>query len=279
LEEISMNIRRRKQRIMPALVLGSVISAAGIASAQQVPGCAGLPAYGALKNALSSVVDSGGNGGLGNDMWATVVNRDGQVCRVVFSGANRTSQWPGSRVISAQKANTANSFSLQGVYPNVGAGRALSTGNLYGVVLEQGSLFGLQHSNPVDTAVAYNGPAHGGGNAARYGQPNDPLVGQFIGGVNVFGGGLALYNAAGRLVGALGVSGDTSCTDHIIAWRVRDALGLDNIPGGVGDGGTTDNLILNDPVTPNTFEHPVCGFGEDAIIPDLATNYPIGANQ
>ena len=45
-------------------------------------------------------------------MWATVVNRDGVVCAVVFSGTNRGAQWPGSRVISAQKANTANAFSL-----------------------------------------------------------------------------------------------------------------------------------------------------------------------
>ena len=52
-----------------------------------------------------------------------------------------------------------------------------------------GSLFGLQASNPVDTGVAY------GGNPANYGQPNDPMVGGRIGGVNVFGGGLALYNA------------------------------------------------------------------------------------
>jgi uncharacterized protein GlcG (DUF336 family) len=26
------------------------------------------------------------------------------------------------------------------------------------------------------------------------------------------------------LVGALGVSGDTSCTDHIVAWKLRKAL-------------------------------------------------------
>lgn len=241
-------------------------------------GCGSLPPHGILQSALDGVVTGGDNGGLGNDMWATAVNRDGKVCAVAFSGDDRASQWPGSRVISAQKANTANAFSLPGLYPNVGLGRALSTGNLYGLVLPGGSLYGLQHSNPVDTAVAYGNPSHAGGDAGQYGQPNDPLVGAFVGGVNVFGGGLALYDASGQLVGALGVSGDTSCTDHIIAWKVRDSLELDSIPGGVGDGGTTDNLILTDPVTPNTFEHPVCGFGEDAIIPDLATNFPIGPN-
>ena len=34
------------------------------------------------------------------------------------------------------------------------------------------------------------------------------MVGGRIGGVNVFGGGLALYNANGKLLGGLGVSGD-----------------------------------------------------------------------
>ena len=35
-----------------------------------------------------------------------------------------------------------------------------------------------------------------------------------IGGVNVFSGGLALYDAKGVLIGGLGVSGDSSCADH-----------------------------------------------------------------
>jgi hypothetical protein len=82
-----------------------------------------------------------------------------------------------------------------------------------------------------------------------YGQPNDPMVGAFIGGVNAFGGGLALYDSTGQLLGGLGVSGDTSCTDHIVAWRVREFLGLGNVPGGVG-GDNTDNLNIADPVTP-----------------------------
>jgi hypothetical protein len=101
------------------------------------------------------------------------------------------------------------------------------------------------------------------------------MVGTFIGGVNVFGGGLALYDVSGQVVGGLGVSGDTSCTDHITAWRVRDFLNLDNVPGGVANG--TDNLILADPVTPNTFEHPNCGDqGEVEIINDLPADFPLG---
>ena len=39
-----------------------------------------------------------------------------------------------------------------------------------------------------------------------------------------------------------GVSGDTSCADHIIAWKVRHALNLDNVPAGVAGAGK-DNII------------------------------------
>lgn len=151
-------------------------------------------------------------------------------------------------MISAQKANTANAFSLDGL--------ALSTANLYSAVQPGGSLYGLQHSNPVDTGVAY------GGSSANYGQANDPMGGKRIGGVNVFGGGLALYDASRHVVGAVGLSGDTSCADHMIAWRVRNLLQLDylNTVGGVsGDPTRPDNIIydLNSP-HPSGFGHPTC---------------------
>jgi len=93
-----------------------------------------------------------------------------------------------------------------------------------------GSLYGLQHSNPVDTGDACKGPAK------SFGQPNDPMVGRRVGGVNVFGGGLALYNASKQPVGAIGVSGDSSCTDHAIVWPTRNNLTLDYVPAGVGPG-------------------------------------------
>src|SRR5579871_3942720 len=145
------------------------------------------------------------------NMWATIVGKDGTVCTITFSGQQFTDQWLGSRVISAQKANTANDFSLNAF--------ALSTANLYSAVQPGGSLYGLQHSNPVDANIAYDGTA------TQYGQFNDPLVGKRVGGVNVFGGGLALYDRHKQKIGALGVSGDTSCADHNVAWRVREALG------------------------------------------------------
>jgi uncharacterized protein GlcG (DUF336 family) len=105
--------------------------------------------------------------------------------------------------------------------PPSGKGLALSTANRYSAVQPGGSLYGLQHSNPVDATVAYQG------SEAAFGTASDPIVGDRVGGVNVFGGGLALYLSGGKKIGAVGVSGDTSCTDHFVTWRVRQALGLD----------------------------------------------------
>jgi uncharacterized protein GlcG (DUF336 family) len=164
-------------------------------------------------------------------MWATIVNRKGEVCLVTSSSPNGE-EWPGSRVISAQKANTANAFSLPGF--------ALSTANLYTAVQPGHSLFGLQESNPVDPAVAYTGDSN------LYGSITDPMMGKKIGGVNVFGGGLALYNSSNQLIGGIGVSGDSSCADHVIAWKLRHALSLDHVPGGVNTDPTHfDNIIYD----------------------------------
>ena len=250
--------------------LGSVI-VAGLLSAGASPAfaqggnsaCGDLPSHAVLRAALSAA-QSAPNGGFGLEMWASVVNRDGVVCAVAFTGGNRGDQWPGSRVISAQKANTANAFSLPGL--------ALSTANLYSAVQPGGSLFGLQASNPVDTGVAY------GGNASNFGRSNDPMVGGRIGGVNVFGGGLPLYNSNGRLVGALGVSGDSSCADHNIAWRTRNNLNLDYVPAGVsGDDDRPDNIVYD--ITPqagqmpgvsaNGWGHPTCSAAATAIAATL----------
>jgi len=214
-----------------AAILG-VLAGPALADGSGGSNCSSLPNNTALQNALKGAVGVTGNGGLGFNMWGTIVDKSGIVCAVAFSGSDFTSQWLGSRVISAQKANTANAFSLTnspGTSLLSGKGLALSTANLFTAVQPGGSLFGLQASNPVDTAVAYgNRPGFGPTdpppvNAQFFGTPQDPLVGQRVGGINVFGGGLALY-IGGVKVGALGVSGDTSCTDHMVAWRTRHAL-------------------------------------------------------
>ncbi len=230
--------------------------------------CRGLPSHAALKAALTTARNHpDNNGGFDLDMWGTIVNRDGIVCAVAFTGGNRGDQWPGSRVISGQKANTANAFSLPGL--------VLSTANLFSAVQPGGSLYGLQHSNPIDTGVAYKGPS------GNYGRPNDPMVGNKIGGVNVFGGGLALYNTDGTLMGGLGVSGDSSCADHNIAWKTRHGLNFDNIPGGVST--TGDDNIVNDitggpghETSAGGWGHPACTAAATSIAAGLPVNFPVG---
>ena len=244
-------------------------------------GCESLPNQAALKAALSSAT-AAETSGLNNQMWGTIVDRDGIVCAVAFSGVNRGAQWPGSRVISAQKANTANAFSLDSTSSSDGSGQphglALSTANLYSATQPGGSLFGLQASNPVDAKEAYEGPS------IHYGTSVDPMVGQKIGGVNVFGGGLALYDKNHKIVGAVGVSGDTSCADHFIAWRTRHALTLDHMGAGTlpavagvsGDPTRPDNIVFDITANPNGgtgisaggFGHPTCiNTGAPAALP------------
>ena len=234
-----------KNQMIACATLVSALSAAP-ALAQGNP-CSGLPDHAQLKAALAQARGAT-NGGFSLEMWGSIVNRDGIVCAVAFTGVGRGDQWPGSRVISAQKANTANAFSLPGF--------ALSTANLYAAVQPGGSLFGLQESNPVDTANAYKGPS------SQFGTATDPLVGTKVGGINVFGGGLALYDPNGVLVGAIGVSGDTSCADHNIAWRTRNNLDLDFVPAGPGPAGKEDNINYQGavpvPSLQNDFSHPTC---------------------
>jgi len=229
-------------------------------------GCRNLPGYSQLKSALIAATMTE-TSGLNNQMWGTIVDKDGIVCAVAFTGVDRFAQWPGSRVISAQKANTGIAFSLDSTSSGGGSGQpnglSLSSANLYSAVQPGGSLYGLQHSNPVDATEAYDG------NSFQYGTSQDPMVGNKIGGINVFGGGLALYGPGKKIFGGVGVSGDTSCADHNIAWRMRNNLGLDHLSGvgGVsGDPARPDNIIFD--IAPNPyggtgvsaggFGHPTC---------------------
>jgi uncharacterized protein GlcG (DUF336 family) len=285
-------------RIASAALGASLMLTSGAVAAQageRPKACKGLPTEAQLKNALATAVATP-NGGLNNNMWATIVNADGIVCAVAFSGSNRREQWLLSRVISAQKANTANGLSLPAGTPKGNDTEiALSTANLNTAVNPGGSLYGLQHSNPVDADEAYQG------NPKNFGRANDPMVGEKIGGVNVFGGGFGLYRTKQR-VGGVGVSGDISCADHVIGWRIRSLLNLDDIPGGVAAG--TDNIIYDltsieaSPAaagantggftSPSGFGHPTCG-GDvppndrnpndaETLGINLPTTNPIGPN-
>lgn len=237
-------------------ILGGAVAAILALSAQTAWSACSDITRDQLTAAIQAAVGVGANtGGYQLNMWATVVDETGKICHVATSGNTGVqagnSEWLGSRVISAQKANTANAFSLDGY--------AISTANLYSAVQPGGSLFGLQHSNPVDASVAYLGGAR------HYGTERDSLKGKRIGGVNVFGGGLALYKS-GKKIGALGVSGDTSCRDHAFAWRMREHLAMH--PAGTGI--TTSNVDFGGAV-----QTPLEGAtkGDEMIIGNSGGNY------
>ncbi len=68
---------------------------------------------------------------------------------------------------------------------------------------------------------------------------------------------MALYSG-GQVIGGLGVSGDSSCADHAIAYRMRAASGFGSVPAGVAPG-NTDNIIYAPAGTPPTgFQQPHC---------------------
>ena len=114
---------------------------------QQNKQCAGVPEHQKLKDVLTAVVKQGkeANSGMGNPEWAAVVNRDGIVCAVVFSGPDRSAEWPGSRLIAAEKANTANALS--------GPNFAFSTANLFTPAQPGQSLYSLTTSAPPNPRV------------------------------------------------------------------------------------------------------------------------------
>ncbi len=239
------------------------------ASAQTNPNCAGLPDAARLKSAVQNVVKEGAskNGGMGNQEWAAVVNRDGIVCAIVFSGTTRSDEWPGSRVIAASKASTANALSSRDY--------ALSTANIYAASQPGQSLYSLATSAPPNPLAVFGDPS-------TFGTPKDPMIGKAIGGVIVFGGGLPFYSSDGKIVGGLGLSGDTSCTDHFIAWKMRHALHLDAVPMGPSPD-HNDNMILDfqNGVSASGFGHPSCkgGVVPDGIIHELSKQYPTGPKR
>src|SRR5262252_3089358 len=207
--------------------------------------CAGLPTEAQLKTFLAKAATGTGispplgpgtgAGGLfgGQRMWAAVVDRNGVICAYVTSTSDPTQTWPGSQQIAKAKAYTANAFSVDTL--------ALSTARLYTFVQPGHSLFGLNDSNPFNTLFLAPPAGTGGGKN------------QLAGGIITFGGGVPLYSATGSIIGGLGVSGDTACTDHEIAKRVRDLAGL-NPPGGP----LVDDISYSSVDGASVFTHPVC---------------------
>jgi uncharacterized protein GlcG (DUF336 family) len=193
-----------------------------------------VPAAATLKTLLQNApAQNGDAGGLnhGKAMWAAVVNRNGELCALAVSTDDPAAAWPGSRGIAIAKASTANGFSSDTA--------PMSTARLYTLSQPGHSLWGAANGNPLNPSC--------GGNAVDLATG----VGKVCGGTITFGGGLGLYKGQTR-VGGLGVSGDTSCADHEIAKRVREASGLApaNLP--------PDEIVYAAIDGPSPFAHPLC---------------------
>jgi uncharacterized protein GlcG (DUF336 family) len=187
-------------------------------------------------NCIPGAIAGGGGcvGGLfgGTRMWAAVVDRDGRLCAFATSTDDPADTWPGSQAIAKAKAFTANAFSNE-LLP-------LSTARLHTLTQPGHSLFGLNNSNPFNPRFLAPTSGVGGGE------------GQIAGGIISFGGGVPLHKH-GKVVGGLGVSGDTACADHEIAKRVRHLAGL-NPPGGA----TADDIIYESVDGANLLGHSLC---------------------
>jgi uncharacterized protein GlcG (DUF336 family) len=214
-----------------------VVLAVTTASAQKVAaaGCQNLPSESQLRQLLVQAQDVNKPiGGLfeGKKMWGAVVTRDGAVCAFSTSTSDPTQVWPGSQAIAKAKAYTANAFSLDDL--------ALSTARLYTFTQPNHSLWSLGQSNLFNPQFLAPPSGQNGGQN------------EIAGGLIFFGGGVPLYRN-GKIIGALGISGDTSCADHEIAKRVRDLANL-NPPGGA----LMDDIVYSGPDAPSVFAHPVC---------------------
>lgn len=196
--------------------------------------CPNLPSAQQLHDLLNRAPSTGGDeGGLfhGKREWAVVVNRAGEVCAESTTTSDPKQVWPGSLSIAKAKAYTANAFSLDD--------KPLSTARLYTLTQPGHSLWGIAASNPY---VAADLKAPGQGAAS----------GRIEGGLISFGGGVPLYKD-NKIIGALGVSGDTACADHETAKRMRNLAGL-NPPGGMG----ADDITYPSVDGPTAFSHPLC---------------------
>jgi uncharacterized protein GlcG (DUF336 family) len=232
-----------------AMLLTLAFAAAGPASspAAAQPGgpCAGLPSNAELRGYLNNAASGNGvnaelgpgttAGGVfgGSRMWGAIVNRQGELCAFITSTEDPTGVWPISQAIAKAKAYTANSVSLDDF--------VLSTARLHTLVQPGHSLYGLNNSNPFNPSYLA-GPSQPGASGANH----------IAGGIITFGGGVPLYRD-GRVVGGLGISGDTACADHEIAKRVRDLARL-NPPGGP----LVDDIVYREVDEASPFLHPLC---------------------
>lgn len=218
------------KKIIGVLMAAALCSATDAAAAN----CNDVPSASELRQAMLAAAKIPNAGGLfqGARMWGAVVNRDGEICAYITTTADPTQVWPGSQAIAKAKAYTANAFSLDIL--------ALSTAMLYTFTQPGHSLWSLGQSNLWHPSLTAPPGGQGGG------------TNQIGGGLIFFGGGVPIYKGT-KLVGGLGISGDTSCTDHEIAKRTRNELNL-NPP----DGALADDISYSVPDGPSAFTHPRC---------------------
>lgn len=194
------------------------------------PGCADLPDEEALRGWLETAPDSLNAGGLfgGRREWGAIVDRSGILCAVATATDSPGLRWPGSRTIAMAKAFTANGFSTNEA--------PVSTARLFTLSQPGRPLYGAFVANPF--------------NPECLDKMGLDLV---CGGTIVFGGGLPLYDGEGRIIGGLGVSGDTPCADHEIAKVIRGMA--DMMPPG---GNFVDDIAYAVEDQPSVFTHPLC---------------------
>jgi len=191
--------------------------------------CSALPGADDVRKFWRMAPDSGEAGGLfhGRAEWGAVVNRKGEVCLVVPPSDSAGGFWPGSRSISMAKAFTANGFSTDTL--------PLSTARLYTFTQPGHSLWGVSQPEPFNPDCL-----------------NPATNTRICGGAIAFGGGVPLYRN-GRIVGGLGISGDTPCADHEIAKRIRHLARLDPAKGP-----TADDIQYAKVDRPSIYTHPLC---------------------
>jgi hypothetical protein len=210
---LSTNLREiamKKQILTTVLLAGSAFATSAMAGAT----CADLPKASELKKALVAVMaDPNGNGGVQSPQWLSLVDASGTVCAVVHSepaGTDVTTHTSIThRVFSVGKAGTSNGFSTSHI--------GVSTAQLW---------YGSQYDQITNglSAVTNSTLSPFVGDPVTWGTLADPLIGKRAGTGVALPGGLPLYNSTKTKVGAIGVSGDFRCTDHVIAWKVREKL-------------------------------------------------------
>jgi len=256
-----MNISKSKILSTIAATTLSVVLSLSSASASDR-----LPTHEELRDALRDVVGTEINGGSGFHFYAVVVDRDGVVRRVVFSGENRGDQFPIARAVVAAKASTVNGLSLSNF--------VVSTSQLTSVVQANGVFQDLQDV-PKLNDVIYEGPAR------LYGTKRDPMIGHIVGGATSLGGAVALYNDDGEVIGGLGIGGESQpCADHVAVWIMRDRFGLDNLAPGIGGSPTGDDNIIHDldenGVSASGLGTPECSPLSTELAARLPFDFPIG---